>query len=128
MSNRDGNYEIYAMDIDGSNQQRLTSSPEQKIFPVWSPDGGKIAYSVNSFSNRRAVIHVMNSNGSDNTAITAADGRNENPCWSPDGSKIVFQSERDGNFEIYSMNFDGSEQTRLTDSHGWDGWASWGVE
>ena len=127
MSNRDGNYEIYTMEINGSNQRRLTASPEQKIFPMWSPDGAKIAYSVNSPRNRSAVIHVMNSDGSEDTALTTAVGRSENPCWSPDGSKIVFQSERDGNFEIYSMNPDGSGQTRLTNSTGWDGWASWGV-
>jgi dipeptidyl aminopeptidase/acylaminoacyl peptidase len=34
--------------------------------------------------------------------------------WSPDGAKIAFHSSRDGNFEIYVMNADGSNPTRLT--------------
>ena len=33
------------------------------------------------------------------------------PTWSPDGSKIAFASERDGNYEIYVMNADGSNST-----------------
>jgi len=43
-----------------------------------------------------------------------------NPEWSPDGSKIAFQSDRDGDTEIYTMNADGSSQTRLTNSPGND--------
>src|SRR5947207_8236514 len=40
-SNRDGNYQIYMMDADGSNQTRLTNNPYD-ISPKWSPDGTKI--------------------------------------------------------------------------------------
>ena len=40
-------------------------------------------------------------------------------------TKIAFMSIRDGNYEIYVMNSDGSEQTRLTNSSGWDGSPSW---
>ena len=36
------------------------------------------------------------------------------PSWSPDGKMITFQSSRDGSFEIYVMNIDGSGQKRLT--------------
>src|SRR5205085_11203593 len=38
------------------------------------------------------------------------------PSWSPDGSKIAFESNRDGNYEIYEMNADGSDQKRITDN------------
>ena len=36
------------------------------------------------------------------------------PGWSPDGTKIAFASDRDGNYEIYTMNADGTNQTRIT--------------
>ncbi len=41
------------------------------------------------------------------------------PDWSPDGRRIAFDSDRDGNFEVYAMNADGSGVTRLTvrDAH-----------
>ncbi len=37
-SNRDGNYEIYVMNADGSGQTRLTNNPAEDRYPVWSPD------------------------------------------------------------------------------------------
>ncbi len=43
----------------------------------------------------------------------------------PDQGRIVFHSERDGNFEIYVMNADGSDQTNLTDNHATNGAPSW---
>ena len=47
------------------------------------------------------------------------------PNWSADGSRIAFQSDRDGNDEVYVMNPDVSGQTRLTDNPAWDGSPSW---
>ena len=41
-SHRDNNYEIYVMDLDGSNQVNLTNSAADDASPVWSPDGSKI--------------------------------------------------------------------------------------
>ncbi|WP_457566509.1 TolB family protein, partial [Caldithrix abyssi] len=43
-SDRDGNYEIYLMNNDGSAQQRLTSNPAEDLNPVFSPDGNKILF------------------------------------------------------------------------------------
>jgi tricorn protease-like protein len=97
------------------------------VFPVWSPDGSKIAYSRNYLSGGipQADIYICNTDGSNEVKLTSASGRDENPCWSPDGNQILFQSERDGNFEIYKMNSDGTNQERLTNEPAWDGWGSW---
>jgi Tol biopolymer transport system component len=43
-SNRDGNYEIYVMDVDGQNQCNLTSNPADDWVPEWSPDGQRIVF------------------------------------------------------------------------------------
>jgi Tol biopolymer transport system component len=45
--------------------------------------------------------------------------------WSPGGSKIAFVANRDGNFEIYVMDADGSNQTRLTNNPATDWMPSW---
>jgi len=44
------------------------------------------------------------------------EGLNYDPTWSPDGSQVAFFSDRDGNFEIYVMNADGSDQTNITNT------------
>ena len=41
---RDGGFQIYVMDADGSNQTRLTNSYQDANHPAWSPDGTKIAF------------------------------------------------------------------------------------
>jgi len=60
----------------------------------------------------------MDADGSNQTNLTNGSGNNSNPVWSPDGSKIAFDSDRDGNSEIYVMDANGSNQTNLTNTPG----------
>ena len=120
VSGRDGNWEIYVMNADGSTQTRLTNNSASDLGPSWSPDGTKIAF----FSDRDGdyEIYVMNSDGSNVTQLTNV-GQNLDLDWSP-GSKIAFYSSRDGG-GIFVMNADGSGLTRLTKSTGGNGQPSW---
>jgi dipeptidyl aminopeptidase/acylaminoacyl peptidase len=113
-SNRDGNFEVYVMNADGSHQIRLTDHRGFDGDPSWSPDGQRIAFRSNRDGN--AEIYLMNADGTDPTRLThdrAFDGR---PAWSPDSQRIAFHSNRDGNAEIYVMHADGSGQTNLTNN------------
>ena len=57
----------------------------------------------------------MNADGSNITKITDTTvGDNIFPLWSPDGKKIMFNSNRDGNVNLYVMNADGSDVTNVT--------------
>ncbi len=62
MSARDGNWEVYAINMDGSGLKRLTNNGSQDGLPTWSPDGNSIAF-VSDRSGAWA-IWVMNANGS----------------------------------------------------------------
>jgi len=126
MSDRDGNYEIYTMSPDGGDQVRLTHTPEWEIFPAWSPDGRDIVYSLKFRAEGRmqGMIRLMSADRSHDRAITTIETRDENAMWSPDGRFIVFQSVRDGNFEVYRINRDGTDPVRLTDDPAWDGWGA----
>ena len=60
---RDGNYEIYVMNIDGSEQVRLTNNTAVDLEPSFSPDGFKIAFDSNRDGNYE--IYIMNMDGSE---------------------------------------------------------------
>ena len=129
---RDSNDEIYIMNADGSGQTSLSRSlTTEERSPEWGPDGQRIALA----SLQGEILDVfilsvnptkLNDNQTDWINLTGNSlGGDEYPAWSPDGTKIAFQSYRDGNWEIYVMNTDGSEQTRLTDNPGEDTLPAW---
>src|SRR5205814_6618692 len=57
--------------------------------------------------------------------LTKNAGNNVTPTWSPDGTRLCFASNRDGNFELYVVNRDGSGLRRLTNHPGADITPSW---
>jgi len=123
MSERDGNVEIYVMNADGSEQERLTNNPAVDTHPFWAPDGKKIAF--NSERDGNFEIYLMNADGSEQKRLTNNPAIDGFPSWSPHGKKIAFGSTRDGNFEIYLMNADRTKQERLTNNPAVDTHPSW---
>jgi Tol biopolymer transport system component len=67
-SNRDGNLEIYTMNVDGSGIARLTNNAGLDLEPAWSPDGRRIAFRSERDGNFE--IYVMNADGSGLTRLT----------------------------------------------------------
>jgi Tol biopolymer transport system component/N-acetylneuraminic acid mutarotase len=121
-----GNHDIYSMELDGSDETRLTTSPAYDDQPKWSPDSSKIAFISDRDGNFE--IYTMDPSGGSQTRITnnfAADGF---PAWSPDGTKLAFvrgDLRNPSTFEIYVMNANGSNQTRLTNDGAIDGVPAW---
>jgi Tol biopolymer transport system component len=125
ISDRTGNFEIYVVNPDGSDERRLTRAPETDGSPVWSPDGREIAF-VRGVANHdgtpvRDELWVMNADGSEQRSL----GRGNRPAWSPDGRRIAFRSVRTGKAELYLINVDGSGFLRLTRNPGAGGEPIW---
>jgi len=116
--------DIYVMNADGTNKQRLTYfGPGAGVGePVWSPDGSKIAFPYVA-PDWQTDIAVINADGSGFTKLTDDPWVDSGPRWSPDGKTIVFHSNR-GNApgapgsELYLINPDGTNLTRLTYDEG----------
>ncbi len=119
--------ELWIMELEGGRQSRIPGTPEWGMAPVWSPDGGRIAFGLLDPTTFTAQVHVMNADGRDDAVLTPPGESSEYPCWSPDGSRIAFQTSRDGNFEIYVMYADGTGGQRLTSDPAFDGRPSWGT-
>jgi Tol biopolymer transport system component len=113
---------IFVANADGSNETPIATGTH----PSWSPDGSKIVFETKV--NSRSQIATMNADGSNQTVLTSVSS-NETPAWSPDGTKIAFTSARDGgldgNLEIYVMNANGTNQTRITTNVAVDQQPAW---
>ena len=125
-SDRDGNLDVYLMAADGSDVTRITKGNVENVFPEWSPDGKRLAYFRADVVKLQAALHVIDLEQKEELVLGDMADRDEDPAWSPDGRHLVFQSERDGNFEIYIVKADGTGARRLTDSPAGDYWPDWG--
>lgn len=139
-SSRDGNFEIYVMNPDGSEERRLTKQPAADLYPAWSPDGAEIAFV--SMRDGDEEIFLMDASGGNVRQLTRnrppllvpkpdklSPGRtlastprlaDIDPSWSPDGEQIAFSSNRDGDFEIFVMDRDGRNVKQLTHNDAMD--------
>ncbi len=113
------NYEIYEMNIDGSDVKRLTNFEGWDTFPSYSPNREKILWRriiTDSISNigYNSEIFLMNSNGTNITNLTNHKSFDGYPDWSPDGKQIVFTSNRHGSLQLFVMQLDGSDVQQIT--------------
>jgi Tol biopolymer transport system component len=135
--------DIFVLDLSTNELTNLTNDPTvpqddswDDFRPDWSPNGHKIAFT--SSRDGSNDIYVMNADGSDPVRLTVS----ANPAassaadWSPNGKQIVFQTNRDASSplpaldndpgtEIYVMNADGTNQTRLTSNQARDVDPNW---
>lgn len=110
-SYRGSSSDIYVMDVDGSDERRLTNGPGEDFEPVWSFDGERIAFTRQfvSGSLARPFTYIMNADGSNPRRVAAG----IHPSWSPDGRRIAFV---DGN-GLYIANADGTGLRRVIDAN-----------
>ena len=95
-SARDGNYEVYSMNSDGSEQVNLTQHRANDLSAVWSPTGEKILF-ISDRGGRRD-LYLMDTDGSNVRRVFKfkTEEIRRNPAWSPDGKQVAYDQ---GNFD-----------------------------
>jgi Tol biopolymer transport system component len=106
--------DVWAMDTEGSARHIVAHVPGEQLYPSYSPDMSRIAFTTPVISDDRAIF-TMAPDGSDPMKVfDVVEAYDSAPNWSPDGSQIAFQSDQDGDMEIYVMNADGTDVRQLT--------------
>ena len=108
-------YSIETIRADGTPLETLTTG----YAPNWSPDGSRIAFH-RSADGSASRIYTAKADGTDEIALPTQEGAYDSePAFSPGGGKVVFASDRDGDYDLYIMDADGSEEPqRLTNYAG----------
>ncbi len=119
---RDGQSDVFAVSLDGSEPVMLTADPARDVFPRWSPDGTTIAFSSNRDGDYE--IYLMAPDGTGVKPVTHNDRDDLLPAWSPDGKRIAYVNERDGQ-HVHAVEADGSGDLRVTDGRGDEWWPAW---
>ncbi len=120
----DGNIDVTAVSLDGTQVVRLTKDPASDTTPAWSPDGSMIAFT--SFRDGTAHIYLMAPDGSAQRRLTDGSHSEYGPAWSPDGQRIAFFSgDPSSEDRIYVVDVDGANLRLVTDSLGLDDGPAW---
>lgn len=119
-SNRNGNWDLFTMNSDGTNLSPLVVSPQNEFEPAWSPDGKYVVFDRGhiDFDGNLYIINVVTKVI---TSFPVGDSFTVNPSWSPDSQKIAFATRLNNpDLHVYTINVDGTGLTRIIDgsSHG----------
>jgi Tol biopolymer transport system component len=111
---------FYVMDSDGSDPTPLVETYYGDECE-WSPDGTKIAF----YESPSDEVYVFNADGSGRLTLNSNKALDGQPDWSPDGKKIAVASNRDGDYDIYTMDADGSDVAQVTNLPGDERFHDW---
>ena len=140
---RDGDLDLYSMNVDGSDVRRLTNAVGYDGGAFYSPDSKRIVFrshapgtpetiarykellAANLVAPSNLEIMVANADGSNARAITSNGAANFAPYWHPDGRRIVFASNMDDpngrDFDIFMIRDDGSDLEKVVADSTFDG-------
>ena len=117
-------YSLIVSDQDGFNEHTIMESTDPIMSPAWSPDSRQLAYV--SFEGNKSSIWVQTLRTGNRFSVSSKPGINGAPSFSPDGRKLVVTlGGLDGNLDIYVLDINSRQTTRLTEHRAIDTEGSW---
>ena len=121
--------ELYVMNADGTNAQRITFNMLPDWQPAWSPDGKQLVFAR---PQRQALpdedlpptdLWIINLQNGRERQLTNSRADDTRPRWSPDGQHIAFESNANeqGNYDVYTIRPNGHDLRQLTNTPVFDG-------
>ena len=112
--NIDEEYDLYVMNADGAEVERLTEDAFSDWGATWTPDGAALLF--NSDRDGSSHIHRLDLATREITPVTTGGSNDYDAAVSPDGTRIAFTSDRRAanDYDVWMVAIDGSEPTRLT--------------
>ena len=139
-TNEQGSLDVAVMPLGGGPVRPLVATPADEAQPAWSPDGTQIAFTsardrdgrLSAIGGLSALSAFVQGQGGDIFLVPAAGGppsklveRGSYPAWSPDGQTVVFQSDRSGHWDLWTVPARGGEPRPLTADADIDYQPSW---
>jgi TolB protein len=123
-SDRDGDWEIYVLDVATRSLVKVTDNTRDDLHPDWSKINGRIAFtSYRTPSN--GEIYTMAADGSDMRQVTSGFD-DSGPSWSPSADRIAFWGSRPQGQALYTVKSDGTDITLLAPQSLRPGGPAWG--
>ena len=117
---------LWLMDVSGGDVTQLTDDETRgDIFPAWSPDGDALAFACGPSADEYDLCLIDVDSHEVRTLYKSKGSIEWEPAWSPDGKTIAFVSDRDGDYDIYTISADGHDLRRITDNPGRDADPAW---
>jgi len=117
VSNREGNNEIYVMNVDGSGVRRLTDHPAADAVPTWSPTGAQIAFT--SDRGGTPQVYVMSATDGSSLRKISSESWADRASWSPPPyNEIAFAAQSGPGYDIKVFDLSTGETRRLTFGEG----------
>ena len=109
--------DLFVINVDGTNQRRLTTHPDSDTTPTWSPDGTEIAFT--SDRTGRPQIYLMRADGSGTRRLPIPDAEADRATWAPAGfGEIAYTARTGPGYDIKIHDLASGETRRLTFGEG----------
>lgn len=123
-SRKDGNWEIYVLDVSSGAITRVTNDLAYDGAPTWSADDKELAFE--SYRAQDLDIWKMSADGSKPINLTPKSSTYDYaPAWSPDGKTILYTSWETGNKQLFAISPDGTNVRNLSNDRFHDEQAAW---